>query len=139
MYDAAQPMRPDTVARSILHVIDLPTDTTIHDLTIRPTPHHKLGQSPPATRLMEGRAGLNHLHLVAFPCLVGVSASPRNIAGKATANQQVGCGFTLDVDHQPNDEFRVAQITPPGSACSITIGKGATDASPGSYRATTSS
>jgi catechol 2,3-dioxygenase-like lactoylglutathione lyase family enzyme len=46
------------------------------------------------------------------------------------------CGFTLDVDHQPNDEFRVVQMTPPGSACSITIGKGITDAAPGSYRAT---
>ena len=46
------------------------------------------------------------------------------------------CGFTLDVDHQPNDEFRVVQVTPPGSACSITIGKGITDATPGSYRGT---
>jgi catechol 2,3-dioxygenase-like lactoylglutathione lyase family enzyme len=45
-------------------------------------------------------------------------------------------GFTLDVDHQPNDEFRVVQMTPPGSACSITIGKGITDATPGSYRGT---
>ena len=26
------------------------------------------------------------------------------------------------------------QLTPPGSACSITIGKGVTDAAPGSYR-----
>ena len=46
------------------------------------------------------------------------------------------CGFTLDVDHQPNDQFRVVQITPPGSACSLTIGKGLTDAAPGSYRGT---
>ena len=46
------------------------------------------------------------------------------------------CGFTLDVDHQPNDLFRVVQMTPPGSACSITIGRGLTDASPGSYRGT---
>jgi catechol 2,3-dioxygenase-like lactoylglutathione lyase family enzyme len=45
-------------------------------------------------------------------------------------------GFTLDVDHQPNDQFRVVQMTPPGSACSITIGKGITDAEPGSYRGT---
>ena len=28
-------------------------------------------------------------------------------------------GFTLDVDHQASDEFRVVQLTPPGSACSI--------------------
>ena len=45
-------------------------------------------------------------------------------------------GFALDVDHQPNEEFRVVQMTPPGSACSITIGIGITDAAPGSYRGT---
>jgi catechol 2,3-dioxygenase-like lactoylglutathione lyase family enzyme len=56
--------------------------------------------------------------------------------GSAKAFYVEKCGFTLDVDHQPNDEFRVVQMTPPGSACSITIGKGLTDASPGSYRGT---
>ena len=45
-------------------------------------------------------------------------------------------GFSLDVDTQPTEEFRVVQLTPPGSACSITIGKGITDAEPGSYRGT---
>ena len=35
-----------------------------------------------------------------------------------------------------NEEFRVVQMTPPGSACSITIGVGITDAEPGSYRGT---
>jgi len=43
-------------------------------------------------------------------------------------------GFTLDVDYAPNDAFRVAQITPPGSGCSIQIGKGLTDALAGSLR-----
>jgi catechol 2,3-dioxygenase-like lactoylglutathione lyase family enzyme len=33
-------------------------------------------------------------------------------------------GFTLDVDHRAGDTFRVVQMTPPGSACSITIGTG---------------
>jgi catechol 2,3-dioxygenase-like lactoylglutathione lyase family enzyme len=33
-------------------------------------------------------------------------------------------GFPLDVDHAPNDDFRVVQVTPPGSACSIVFGKG---------------
>ncbi|OGO52290.1 MAG: glyoxalase [Chloroflexi bacterium RBG_16_70_13] len=33
-------------------------------------------------------------------------------------------GFALDVDHQPNDEFRVVQMTPNGSGCSVTIGTG---------------
>ena len=46
------------------------------------------------------------------------------------------CGFNLDVDHQSGDEFRVVQITPPGSACSLTIGIGLSDAAPGSYRGT---
>ena len=45
-------------------------------------------------------------------------------------------GFHLDVDHQPSEEFRVVQMTPPGSGCSITIGIGITDAAPGSYRGT---
>jgi len=45
-------------------------------------------------------------------------------------------GFNLDVDHRVSDEFRVVQLTPPGSACSITIGKGITDATPGSVRGT---
>ncbi len=41
-------------------------------------------------------------------------------------------GFNLDVDHQAGDEFRVVQMTPPGSACSITIGKGMEVGPPGS-------
>jgi catechol 2,3-dioxygenase-like lactoylglutathione lyase family enzyme len=45
-------------------------------------------------------------------------------------------GFSLDVDHQASEEFRVVQMTPAGSACSITIGIGITDAEPGSYRGT---
>jgi len=30
-------------------------------------------------------------------------------------------GFRLDVDHSAGDDFRVVQLTPPGSACSITL------------------
>jgi catechol 2,3-dioxygenase-like lactoylglutathione lyase family enzyme len=33
-------------------------------------------------------------------------------AAKAFYTEQVG--FDLDVDHQPNDDFRVVQMTPPG-------------------------
>ena len=45
-------------------------------------------------------------------------------------------GFNLDVDHCASEDFRVVQMTPPGSACSISIGVGITDAAPGSYRGT---
>ncbi|WP_329000748.1 VOC family protein [Kribbella sp. NBC_00709] len=44
-------------------------------------------------------------------------------------------GFTLDVDYHPREDFRVVQLTPPGSACSIQFGEGLTDAAPGSARA----
>lgn len=43
-------------------------------------------------------------------------------------------GFALDVDYRPNDGFRVVQLTPPGSAASIQLGTGLTDAAPGSAR-----
>jgi len=43
-------------------------------------------------------------------------------------------GFVLDVDYHPASTFRVVQLTPPGSACSIQIGVGLTDATPGSMR-----
>ena len=41
-------------------------------------------------------------------------------------------GFILDVDYRPNDAFRVVQLTPPGSNCSIQIGNGLTNAPVGS-------
>jgi catechol 2,3-dioxygenase-like lactoylglutathione lyase family enzyme len=43
-------------------------------------------------------------------------------------------GFTLDIDYSPHNAFRVVQLTPPGSSCSIQIGNGLTDARPGSLR-----
>lgn len=43
-------------------------------------------------------------------------------------------GFNMDVDHRAGDDFRVVQLTPPGSACSISIGTGITQAAPGSVQ-----
>jgi catechol 2,3-dioxygenase-like lactoylglutathione lyase family enzyme len=34
-------------------------------------------------------------------------------------------GFALDVDYAPNGAFRVVQLTPPGSGCSIQLGSAA--------------
>jgi catechol 2,3-dioxygenase-like lactoylglutathione lyase family enzyme len=42
--------------------------------------------------------------------------------------------FNVDVDHEAGDAFRVVQLTPPGSACSISVGKGLTQATPGSVQ-----
>jgi catechol 2,3-dioxygenase-like lactoylglutathione lyase family enzyme len=43
-------------------------------------------------------------------------------------------GFHVDVDHAPNEHFRVVQMTPPGSACSVTIGTGLAEMTPGSLK-----
>ena len=61
---------------------------------------------------------------------------PVSDVDRAKAFYLENCGFRLDVDTSPTEEFRVVQLTPPGSACSITIGKGLTEAAPGSYRGT---
>jgi catechol 2,3-dioxygenase-like lactoylglutathione lyase family enzyme len=41
-------------------------------------------------------------------------------------------GFTVDIDHRISDDVRLVQLTPPGSACSIHLGKGTVDMEPGS-------
>lgn len=43
-------------------------------------------------------------------------------------------GFALDVDYAPTQAFRVVQLTPPGSGCSIQIGTGLTGQPVGSVR-----
>jgi predicted enzyme related to lactoylglutathione lyase len=43
-------------------------------------------------------------------------------------------GFNADHDITVSDEIRFVQLTPPGSACSIALGKGLTDAEPGSVQ-----
>src|SRR3982074_2033844 len=43
-------------------------------------------------------------------------------------------GFHADHDHRVSDEIRFVQLTPPGSACSIAIGTGLTQAQPGSVQ-----
>jgi catechol 2,3-dioxygenase-like lactoylglutathione lyase family enzyme len=53
-------------------------------------------------------------------------------AAKAFYSEQVG--FAVHVDHRAGDSFRVVQLDPPGSPCSISIGVGITDAEPGSLR-----
>jgi predicted enzyme related to lactoylglutathione lyase len=45
-------------------------------------------------------------------------------------------GFHADIDQTVSDELRFVQLTPPGSACSIAIGKGITDMTAGSVRGT---
>jgi catechol 2,3-dioxygenase-like lactoylglutathione lyase family enzyme len=41
-------------------------------------------------------------------------------------------GFHADYDESPTPDLRFVQLTPPGSGCSIALGKGVTEAVPGS-------
>ena len=41
-------------------------------------------------------------------------------------------GWRLDADFAKSEDFRVVQLTPPGSPCSIIFGTGITSATPGS-------
>ncbi|MFL6129137.1 MAG: glyoxalase superfamily protein [Mycobacteriales bacterium] len=59
---------------------------------------------------------------------------PVSDVDRAKAFYTEQAGFKEDVDHRAGDEFRVVQLSPPGSACSIAIGVGITDAAPGSTR-----
>jgi catechol 2,3-dioxygenase-like lactoylglutathione lyase family enzyme len=43
-----------------------------------------------------------------------------------------GLGWRLDADFASGPDFRVVQLTPPGSACSVIFGTGITTAAPGS-------
>jgi predicted enzyme related to lactoylglutathione lyase len=43
-------------------------------------------------------------------------------------------GFVVDHDTRVDDDMRVVQLTPPGSACSIAIGKGLVETPPGTVR-----
>jgi catechol 2,3-dioxygenase-like lactoylglutathione lyase family enzyme len=61
-------------------------------------------------------------------------AVPVSDVDQAIAFYAEQVGFHLDHDHKVSDEIRFVQLTPPGSACSIAIGLGITDAVPGSAR-----
>jgi catechol 2,3-dioxygenase-like lactoylglutathione lyase family enzyme len=43
-------------------------------------------------------------------------------------------GFNVDVDTQVSENMRVVQVTPPGSACSVTFGTGLVTMEPGSLK-----
>ena len=57
---------------------------------------------------------------------------PVSDVDRAKAFYTDGAGFHADHDQVVNPQIRFVQLTPPGSACSIAIGKGITDKTPGS-------
>jgi catechol 2,3-dioxygenase-like lactoylglutathione lyase family enzyme len=61
-------------------------------------------------------------------------AVPVSDVDRAKAFYTEKAGFNEDLDHRGSDEFRVVQLTPPGSACSIALGIGIVDTPPGSVQ-----
>ena len=61
-------------------------------------------------------------------------AVPVSDVDRAKAFYTEKAGFNADHDHTVSDEIRFVQLTPPGSACSIALGKGVSDMPPGSLR-----
>ncbi len=56
---------------------------------------------------------------------------PVSDVDRAKAFYTEKAGFNADHDHVVTEDLRFVQLTPPGSACSIAIGTGLTDAPPG--------
>ena len=61
-------------------------------------------------------------------------AVPVTDVDRAKAFYADQAGFKVDHDHTVSDDLRFIQLTPPGSACSIALGKGVTTAVPGSVQ-----
>jgi catechol 2,3-dioxygenase-like lactoylglutathione lyase family enzyme len=61
-------------------------------------------------------------------------AVPVSDVDRAKAFYTDKTGFNADHDHTVSDELRFVQLTPPGSACSIALGKGIVDTEPGSVQ-----
>lgn len=61
-------------------------------------------------------------------------AIPVSDVDRAKAFYTDKAGFVADHDHVVSEHIRFVQLTPPGSACSIAIGKGVIDAEPGSVQ-----
>ena len=61
-------------------------------------------------------------------------AVPVSDVDRAKAFYTEKVGFNADHDHTVSAEIRFVQLTPPGSACSIAIGKGIVEGEPGSVR-----
>jgi len=61
-------------------------------------------------------------------------AVPVSDVDRAKAFYVDQAGFNADHDHRVSDDVRFVQLTPPGSACSIALGLGITDAPPGSVK-----
>jgi catechol 2,3-dioxygenase-like lactoylglutathione lyase family enzyme len=67
-------------------------------------------------------------------CRLELIALPVGDVDRSIAFYSGQLGWNLDHDHTVSDELRFVQVTPPGSACSIAIGKGVIQGEQGPIR-----
>lgn len=53
---------------------------------------------------------------------------------RAKAFYSERCGFNVDLDASPSPDFRIVQLTPPGSGCSISFGTALRPMEPGALK-----
>src|ERR1700737_2142264 len=83
---------------------------------------------------MRTESDLNTLYRLDMDWKIELVILPVSDVDRAKAFYTEKVGFNADHDHRVSDTLRFVQLTPPGSACSITIGEGISEAAPGSVR-----
>jgi predicted enzyme related to lactoylglutathione lyase len=78
--------------------------------------------------------GTSACRLIAVDWKLELVNVPVSDVDRAKAFYTERVGFHLDNDARVSEEMRFIQLTPPGSACSISMGEGLTDGKPGSVR-----
>src|SRR5215831_6801956 len=81
---------------------------------------------------MRSEAGLNTLYSSHMDWKLELVTLPVSDVDRARSFYADKVGFHVDHDHTVSPEIRFVQLTPPGSACSIAVGRGLTTAAPGS-------
>jgi predicted enzyme related to lactoylglutathione lyase len=85
-------------------------------------------------RLAWRRTELDHRRNGVMDWKLELVAIPVSDVDRAKAFYTEKAGFNADHDREVSDEIRFVQLTPPGSSCSIALGKGIVDTAPGSVQ-----
>jgi predicted enzyme related to lactoylglutathione lyase len=85
-----------------------------------------MNQTNPTMKQQKPDAGLSRI-----PMRLEVHVIPVSDVERSKQFYQL-LGWRLDEDVTPAKDVRIVQVTPPGSGCSVTFGKGITPAAPGS-------
>jgi catechol 2,3-dioxygenase-like lactoylglutathione lyase family enzyme len=106
---------------------EFPFVLTLHTWASRPASgrNREERDEPPALRWNGRDEGTKEV--TAMDYKLELVLIPVSDVDRAKAFYAETAGFRLDVDHHAGEEFRVVQLTPPGSACSIAFGIGVID------------